>query len=585
MKKLAPLLPYFRPLRRSLIGGMLCVVATASIGLMAPIVIGRAIDAMSTGISRQKLLLYGLLLVAITLVQGIFRYSQRMILVTMSRRIESDLRNDFFAHLEKLHLGFFHRSFTGDLMARATNDLNAVRMLCGPAIMYATTTVITGVAAITLMTRVHGGLTLVAVCILPLTAIVTRVFGKRIHVLFNLVQEHFSNLSTKVQQNLSGARVVRAYAQEDAEEASFALVSREYVDYNLRLSRWNAAFGPLLHLLVGFGFVVVLIYGGHLMIQGVITVGEFVTFDLFFGELVWPMIAVGWVINLTERGTASMARIQEVLDEEPTIFDRPGLVKPDTPLNGAIEMRQLSFAYEANDDKLPSPVLSEIHLRAAAGDTVAIVGRTGSGKSTLLSLIPRLFEPSRDQIFVDGVDLLDWPLVDLRGAIAMVPQETFLFSASVRDNIAFGKPQAPDDEIRHAATLADLDEDLSDFPQGLDTMVGERGITLSGGQKQRVALARALLRQPRILLLDDCLSAVDSQTEARILSNLRSVFTGRTVFFVTHRVSAAQTADQIIVLDDGHIVERGNHAELLRRQGIYADLALRQQLEEELAAV
>lgn len=580
MKKLALLLPYFRPCRRSLIAGILCVVATASIGLMAPIVIGRAIDAMAEGISRDQLLVYGLLLVGITLVQGIFRYSQRMILVTMSRRIELDLRNDFFAHLEKLHLGFFQRSFTGDLMARATNDLNAVRMLCGPAIMYATTTVITGAAALTLMTRVHGGLTLVALCILPLTAIVTRVFGKRIHTLFNLVQEHFSNLSTRVQQNLSGARVVRAYAQESAEEASFAAVSREYVEHNLRLSRWNAAFSPLLHLMVGIGFVVVLIYGGHLMIEGVITVGEFVTFDLFFGELVWPMIAVGWVINLTERGTASMARIQEVLDEKPEIFDRPGLVGPDHGIVGALEMRHLEFAYAEG-----RPVLSDISLRARAGETVAIVGRTASGKSTLLSLIPRLFEPSPGQLFIDDVDILDWPLVDLRGAMAMVPQETFLFSASVRDNIAFGKPEAPDEAIRRAATLADLDADLSDFPQGLDTMVGERGITLSGGQKQRVALARALLRQPRILLLDDCLSAVDSQTEARILSNLRSVFTGRTVFFVTHRVSAAQTADQIIVLDEGRIVERGTHDALLEDQGIYADLALRQQLEEELAAV
>lgn len=579
MKKLAPLLPYFRPCRRSLVSGMLCVVATASIGLMAPIVIGRAIDGMSTGISRERLLFYGALLVGITLVQSLFRYGQRMILVSMSRRIEFDLRNDFFGHLEKLHLGFFQRSFTGDLMARATNDLNAVRMLCGPAIMYATNTVITGAVALTLMSQVHTGLTLVAVGILPLTAIVTRIFGKRIHVLFNLVQEHFSTLSTRVQQNLSGARVVRAYAQEDAEEAHFAEVSQEYVERNRDLVKWNAGFNPLLHLMVGLGFVVVLIYGGHLMIRGDITVGQFVTFDLFFGELVWPMIAVGWVINLTERGTASMGRIQEVLDTEPEIFDRPGVTSLEAALRGEIEMRGLHFAYE------DETVLHDIHLWADAGDTVAIVGRTGSGKSTLLSLVPRLFEPPSGQLFVDGRDILEWPLEELRGDLAMVPQETFLFSASVRDNIAFGRPDADDDAIRLAASQADLDADLSDFPQGLDTVVGERGITLSGGQKQRVALARALLCQPRILLLDDCLSAVDAQTESRILSNLRSIFQGRTVFFVTHRVSAAQTADQIIVLDEGHIVERGHHSDLLKHEGIYADLALRQQLEEELAAV
>ena len=581
MKKLAPLLPYFRPCRRSLIGGILCVAATAALGLMAPIIIGQSIDAMANGISRQRLLLYGATLVGLILVQGVFRYGQRMILVTMSRRIELDLRNDYFAHLEKLHMGFYQRSFTGDLMARATNDLNAVRLLCGPAIMYATNTVITGIAAVVLMSRVHGGLTLVAICILPLTAIVTRIFGKRIHVMFNDVQEHFSTLSTRVQQNLSGARVVRAYAQEGAEEASFAELSHEYVERNRRLSRWNAGFSPLLHLMVGMGFVAVLIYGGRLMIEGVITVGEFVTFDLFFGELVWPMIAIGWVINLTERGTASMARIQEVLDEKPGIVDHPSVRIPDGPIEGAMELRSLTFSYGADQD----PVLVDLSLRAAAGETVAIVGRTGAGKSTLLSLIPRLFEPPKGQILVDGVDVLDWPLSHIRGSLAMVPQETFLFSASLRDNIAFGKPDADDDAIRHAAGLADLNADLSDFPQGLDTLVGERGITLSGGQKQRVALARALLCEPRILLLDDCLSAVDSQTEARILRNLRSVFKGRTVFFVTHRVSAAQTADQVIVLDAGKIVERGHHRELLQHQGIYADLALRQQLEEELAAV
>ncbi len=581
MKKLAPLLPYFKPCRRSLIGGILCVAGTAALGLTAPIIIGRAIDAMATDITRQRLVLYGVLLVGLILAQGIFRYGQRMILVTMSRRIELNLRNDFFAHLEKLHMGFFQRSSTGDLMARATNDLNAVRLLCGPAIMYATNTVITGIAAVTLMSRVHGGLTLVAVCILPLTAIVTRVFGKRIHVLFNDVQEHFSTLSTQVQQNLSGARVVRAYAQEEAEEASFAEVSKEYVERNRQLTRWNAGFSPLLHLMVGLGFAAVLIYGGHLMIQGVITVGEFVTFDLFFGELVWPMIAIGWVINLTERGTASMARIQQVLDEEPEIRDHPSVRSPGIPLAGSIELRSLHFSYGVDQPE----VLCDLHLSASAGETVAIVGRTGAGKSTLLALIPRLFEPPRGQIFVDGIDILDWPLKEMRGALAMVPQETFLFSASLRDNIAFGKPDASDDDIRHAAGLADLNADLSDFPQGLDTLVGERGITLSGGQKQRVALARALLCEPRILLLDDCLSAVDSQTEARILSNLRSVFKGRTVFFVTHRVSAAQTADQIIVLDDGKIIERGHHRDLLQDEGIYADLALRQQLEEELAAV
>ncbi len=579
MRKLSPLLPYLRPYRRQLVAGMLCILATAAIGLLAPLVIGRAIDALRQDVSQLTLLFYASLVVGIALVRGVFQFYQRLILVSMSRHVELDLRDEFFAHLEKLDLGFFQKSYTGDLMARATNDLQAVRMLCGPAIMYGTNTVFTGVGALIFMANIHGGMTLVALCVLPLIAVVTRVFGRRIHVLFNRVQEQFSTVSAKVQENLAGARVVRAYVQEEAEERAFDETNRELVERNRQLIRWDAAFHPFLHGVVGLGLAAILWYGGRTVLSGAITVGEFVAFNLFLGLLTWPMIAIGWVINLAERGTASLERIRQVLREEPAVRDVEPLVR-DAEVRGAIRFRDLRFAYNGGP-----PVLEDLDLEIGEGETVAVVGRTGSGKSTLLSLIPRLIDPPEGRLTIDGVDIRRLPLATLRRAIAMVPQETLLFSATIRENIAFGRPEASDEEVRRFAALAGLEGDLAGFPKGLDTVVGERGITLSGGQKQRVALARALARDPKILLLDDCLSAVDAQTEEHILENLRAVFPGRTVLQVSHRVSAAQLADWILVLDDGRVAERGTHDQLLERGGIYADLHQRQQLEEQLEAV
>ena len=580
MNKLKPLFPYLRPYRRSLYAGIFFIVATAAIGLVSPLVIGRAIDLLQEDITRRSLLTYALILVAINLLRGICQYFHRMILVSMSRRIEFDLRNEFFGHLEKMHLGFFQKSYTGDLMARATNDLQAVRMLCGPAIMYGGNTIFAGIGAIALMASIHGRLTLLAISVMPLIAYATRFFGKRIHVLFDRVQGQFSDLSTKVQENLAGARVVRAYVQEDAEEETFGELNHDYVELNRHLIRWSAAFGPLLQTLLGLSLAAVLWYGGRLLISGEITVGDFVAFTFFLGLLTWPMIAIGWVINLVERGTASLIRIRQILDEEPTIRDEGPLIE-DADIRGAIRFRGLDFAYEEGQD----PVLHDIDLDIQKGQTVAIVGRTGSGKSTLLSLIPRLIDPPEGRLSVDEVEIRRLPLQDLRQAIAMVPQETLLFSTTIRDNIAFGQPEASAEEVARFASLAGLDDDLAAFPNGLETMVGERGITLSGGQKQRVALARALIRDPRILLLDDCLSAVDTQTEERILRNLRTVLPGRTVMLVSHRVSAAQLADWILVLEAGRVVERGTHEQLLTEGGIYADLHQRQMLEEQLAAV
>jgi ATP-binding cassette, subfamily B, multidrug efflux pump len=580
LKRLAYLFPYFRRYRQRLLQGLFAIVASVAFGLINPVLVGRGIDSLRAALTGGTVLSYALLIVGVAFVQGVFNYLQRLLLVTMSRDIEFDLRNVFFAHLEREPQSFFHQYPTGDLMSRATNDLQAVRMLCGPAIMYSTNTICTAAGSLVLMARIDLRLTLLALVTLPLVAVVTQVFGSRIHRLFERVQAQFAAISARVQENLAGVRVVRAYAQEEHEQEVFARLNDEYVAGNRTLIAWTAAFHPLLQALIGVGFAAVLWYGGLLVLRHQISVGQFVTFNAFVGKLIWPMIAVGWVINLVQRGTASLGRIRKVLDVAPAIVDVEPLV--DLPeIRGAIHCRDLTFSYAPEAE----PVLSHIDFAIEAGRTVALVGRTGAGKSTLLALLPRLFDPPAETLSLDGVDVRHLPLSRLRGAIGMVPQETFLFSATVAENIALGRPEATQGEIAEAARLAGLEEDLAGFPQGLETLVGERGLTLSGGQKQRVALARALLREPRLLLLDDCLSAVDTQTEEKILRNLRRVFIGRTVFLVSHRISTVKDADLILVLDRGKIAERGTHEQLIAEGGLYADLHQRQMLEEELAAV
>lgn len=570
------LLPYFRRYRRKLVPGVASILLSVIIGLLAPLVLGQAVDTLREEVTQEALILYGVFLVAVALGQGLFSYLQRIILVTMSRDIEYDLRNRFFGHLERLSQRFFQDSTTGDLMARGTNDLQAVRMLCGPAIMYTSNTLFTAVGALFFMARIHGPLTLLSLCTMPLVAVVTKVVGARVHQLFERVQESFSTLTTRVQENIAGVRVVRAYAQEAGEAERFREANHEYVDRNRHLIRWSASFHPLLQALVGLGYIAVLWYGGLLVTRGTITLGQFVTFIFFLGKLIWPMIAIGFVINLVQRGTASLGRIRRILDTEPDIVDIEPITDPGR-IEGGVAVRSLDFAYDGAE------VLQGIDFEAPAGSTVAVVGRTGSGKSTLLSLVPRIEDPPPGSVLVDGVDVRRLPLERLRRAIGMVPQESFLFSTTLRENIAFGRPEASETEVRRAAELAGLETDLGAFPRGLDTLVGERGITLSGGQKQRVALARALLRDPRILLLDDCLSAVDTHTEETILRNLREVFEGRTVLLVSHRISTVKEADLILVLEHGRVVERGDHEELLALGGFYADLHARQLLEEELA--
>jgi len=560
--------------------GLVCVAGTSWIGLATPLVIGRAIDAMRASVDARMLLAYGLLLVGIALIKGLFHFSQRWLLITASRGVERDLRSLYFAHLTRLEAGFFQHQQTGDLMARATNDLESVRQISGPAIMYAGNTLLTGLGALAFMVAIDLRMTLLVVLTLPFGAVVTRVVGQRTHVLFGAVQASFSHLSSRVQENVSGVRVVRAYAREAAEAQRFERANRAYVECNRRLIRWNAAFSPLLELALGIGFAAIIWWGGRLMIEGKITIGAFVAFQLFLSRLSWPMIAIGWVTNLLTRGAASLRRIQKVLDTEPAIRDPAQPKVTGGRPAGGISVHNLDFAYRDGPR-----VLDGIQLEVTPGETVALVGRTGAGKSTLLQMIPRLLDPPAGSLLLDGQPIGDLPLKTLRSAIAMVPQETFLFSTTIRRNIAFGDPDANDGAIEEAVRIAGLEGDLAGFPKGLDTRVGERGITLSGGQKQRIALARAILCRPQILLLDDSLSAVDTETEERVLRNLRSLLGERTVLFASHRMAAARLADRIVVLEDGRICESGSHQALLARGGTYASLYRRQQLEEALAAV
>ena len=572
------LLHYFRLYKTRLTLGALCVAGSAGFSLLKPLIIGRAVNVLASGFTRQDLIRYSLMLIGASMVEGVFLYLQRSILIGASRRMEYDMRNDFYQHLQRLPMRFYQEQRTGDLMSRATNDLASVRMLIGPAVMHSFSSILVVFGSFAMMARIDIGMSLMALGAVPIVAGLVKFFGQRIHNRFKAVQDFFGDISARVQENLAGVRVVRAFTREQNEIETFDGLNREYVEKNRKLIRLTATFYPSLHALIGVMFVIVFYVGGHKIVAGTMTLGAFVAFQFYLGRMIWPLIALGWVINLIQRGMASMKRLHEVWSVEPVAAGSEEQAKVGVP-QGNLEIRNLTFSYGTRD------VLRNINLDVRHGQTIGIVGRTGSGKSTLLALITRSFEPPPNTILLDGRPIETIPLRQLREWIGMVPQETFLFSESIAENIRFGRAEAPNDEVAEVADQAGLTGDVTVFPQGLETVIGERGITLSGGQKQRTAIARALVRDPLILILDDSLSAVDTHTEDRILAALRTIRKGRTVLIVSHRASSVKDADHIVVLEDGAIVERGSHDMLVDRGGYYADLYRRQTIEAELEEI
>jgi len=597
MKALKRLIPYFRPYRAGLAFGLFLVIASSGLTSVVPWLLRAALDAMEQGAPMTRIWTLAGYMLALALVGGIARYGMREMLNGISRRIEYDLRNDLFAHLELLDAGYFARTRTGEIMARLTNDLSAVRMAAGPAIMYLVNTIFGGAFALAFMLRIDHRLTALALLPMLLLPVLTLKLGTKIHDRFEDVQQHFGKVTTLTQENLSGVRVVRAYRQEAAEIDRFRRMNDIYLDKNMRLARLYGIMNPAFGLLAGLGTLTVLGIGGVLAVRGTISIGSFVGFGLYLSMLTWPLIALGWVTNLFQRGGASMARLNEILDTPSSVMtpEHPRRL-PAASAGRSIEFRDVGFHYPTREGNETRWVLRDVSFTIPAGATVGIVGATGSGKSALMDLIPRFHDPQEGEILIDGVPVRDAPLRELRAEIGYVPQESLLFSDTIGSNVGYGiashplpagltAPRSGDDapeDAKWAASIAQLDETIADFPDGWETMLGERGINLSGGQKQRAALARALARHPRIVLLDDALSAVDSHTEAAILHSLQDALAGRTAVIASHRISAIRDATWIIVLEDGRVVEQGRHNELMAAHGRYWRLLRRQQLVESI---
>ncbi len=578
MSALIALRSYLYRYRVAIIGGFLFLIGANIVALIQPYLIRLAIDSLQAGAKGGLLLRYAVLLIGAGAAQAVMAFYGRYFQAKASRQIEYELRADLFEHFEKLELDYFQHHKVGDLVARATNDLTAIRSMLGPGISNLMNTAVAFTVTITFMLTIDVQLTLYAALILPLMTLVFIVVGRQIEHRYKAVQDQFGEVSAHAQENLSGIRIIKAYRQEDHELGAFRAANQEYMIRSISYARIYAILWPAMFFLAGIASVILLWRGGLDVIHGRISLGQLVQFMGYLAQLTWPMIALGWVVNLFQQGSASMIRINEVMNHKPTIADsvKPGETQPELTLKGKVEFRHVSFSYGEHE------VLHDIDIEVEVGSSLAIVGPTGSGKSTLVNLVPRLFDVSQGQILIDDINVCEIPLALLRRQIGFVPQETFLFSVPLSENIGFGVQQLSEQRMQEVMEYAQLAKDVRDFPQGTATMVGERGVTLSGGQKQRTALARAIAKDPAILILDDAMSSVDTHTEAEILEHLRNVMQGRTTIVISHRCSTVKNLDHIIVLDEGRIVEEGNHEKLLQEHGLYAEMYRRQLIGEEL---